>query len=156
MGLRHCSIGLMRKLENPKVPSSDSIERLNGLPNLKISLSLWTLLYYVLTGTLLILKEYISVFIYKYVLVSQDALLVLSVCLVLHENGPWSLSKSQELIWPLLQKYPFMSNPRSRVLLERQTVPHPVKKLPSFYGRKMLITMQARARKWTVSWAKLI
>jgi hypothetical protein len=43
--------------------------------------------------------------------------------------------------------------PWSRVVLEKLTVTHLLKKFPSFYGTRKSITVFTRARHWSVSWA---
>jgi len=45
---------------------------------------------------------------------------------------------------------------RSRVLLDKLIVTQPVKKLPTFYGTWMSITVFTRVRHWPLSWARWI
>ena len=50
----------------------------------------------------------------------------------------------------------YLLTPWSRVVLEKLTGSHPVKKLPAFYGTRMFITAFTNARYLSLSWARSI
>jgi len=60
------------------------------------------------------------------------------------------------LLWLFSYFLTYLLTPRSTVLLEKLTVPQPVKKYPSFYGTWRFITVFTSARHLSQSWASSI
>jgi hypothetical protein len=69
-------------------------------------------------------------------------------------NARWNAyrkeMKHRKLIWR--HNYVFLLTPRSRVLLEKLTVAHLVKKFSTFYGIYRFIIVFTRSSHWSPSW----